>query len=116
MGRHSLHSDQGNVASSVELDIDFAALEVRFPAGLDFFGRDSTDVFVKNAFALTKQLQEREIANGIKRRANGEAMKCALDEVSVREEALAKKEGREPDYYSQVITSEVSSYDPRSKE
>lgn len=71
---------------------------------------------LKNAFALTKQLQEREIANGIRRRANGEAMKCALDEISVREEALAKKEGREPDYYSQVITSEVSSYNPQSEE
>ncbi|KAF5718751.1 TRI13-cytochrome P450 [Fusarium mundagurra] len=65
---------------------------------------------LKNAFILTKQLQEREIANGIKRRANGEAMKCALDEISVREEALAKKEGREPDYYSQVITSEMMTY------
>ncbi|KAF9769228.1 hypothetical protein IL306_013362 [Fusarium sp. DS 682] len=65
---------------------------------------------LKNAFALTKQLQQREIANGIKRRANGEAMKCALDEISVREEAMAKKEGREPDYYSQVITSEMMTY------
>jgi len=62
----------------------------------------------KKAFALASQLQEREIANGIKRRRNGEAMKCALDEISVREEAMAKKEGRAPDYYSQVITSEVS--------
>ena len=62
----------------------------------------------RKAFALASQLQEREIANGIKRRRNGEAMKCALDEISVREEALAKKEGRKPDYYSQVITSEVS--------
>jgi hypothetical protein len=68
---------------------------------------------LKNAFALTKRLQEREIANGIKRRANGEAMKCALDEISVREEAMARKEGREPDYYSQVITSEVSTYATR---
>ena len=62
----------------------------------------------RKAFALASQLQEREIANGIKRRRNGEAMKCALDEISVREEAMAKKEGRAPDYHSQVITSEVS--------
>ncbi|KAJ4007488.1 hypothetical protein NW752_007532 [Fusarium irregulare] len=64
----------------------------------------------KKAFALASQLQEREIANGIKRRRNGEAMKCALDEISVREEAMAEKEGRKPDYYSQVITSELMTY------
>jgi hypothetical protein len=63
---------------------------------------------MRNAFALTRKLQRREIANGIKRRQNGEAMKCAVDEISVREEAAAKKEGREPDYHSQTITSEVS--------
>jgi hypothetical protein len=62
---------------------------------------------MRNAVALTRKLQRREIVNGIKRRQNGEAMKCALDEISVREEALAKKEGRRPDYHSQTITSEV---------
>ncbi|GKU11352.1 unnamed protein product [Fusarium langsethiae] len=65
---------------------------------------------MRNAFALTRKLQRREVANGIKRRQNGEAMKCALDEISVREEATAKKEGRAPDYYSQTITSELMTY------
>ncbi|KAF5228502.1 hypothetical protein FAUST_11049 [Fusarium austroamericanum] len=65
---------------------------------------------MRNAIALTRKLQRREIANGIKRRQNGEAMKCALDEISVREEATAKKEGREPDYHSQTIASELMSY------
>ncbi|CAF3524350.1 unnamed protein product [Fusarium graminearum] len=65
---------------------------------------------MRNAIALTRKLQRREIANGIKRRQNGEAMKCALDEISVREEATAKKEGREPDYHSQAIASELMSY------
>ncbi|KAL3608912.1 hypothetical protein FPOAC2_03923 [Fusarium poae] len=37
-------------------------------------------------------------------------MKCALDEISVREEATAKKEGREPNYHSQTITSKLMTY------
>ncbi|WXC58159.1 hypothetical protein SNK03_004058 [Fusarium graminearum] len=65
---------------------------------------------MRNAIALTRKLQRREIENGIKRRENGEAMKCALDEISVREEATAKKEGREPYYHSQAIASELMSY------
>jgi hypothetical protein len=63
---------------------------------------------LRNAITLSKRLQRREIANGIQRRQNGETIKCALDEISLREEAMAKKENREPDYYSEVITSEVS--------
>lgn len=63
---------------------------------------------MRNAITLSKQLQCREIANGIQRRQNGETIKCALDEISLREEAMAKKENRKPDYYSEVITSEVS--------
>ncbi|RGP80582.1 hypothetical protein FLONG3_1321 [Fusarium longipes] len=65
---------------------------------------------MRNAVALTKRLQRREITKGIKRRQNGEAMRCALDEMAVREDALAKKEGRKPDYYSQAITSELMTY------
>ncbi|KAL6922613.1 hypothetical protein ACHAP8_012528 [Fusarium lateritium] len=65
---------------------------------------------MRNATALNRKLQHREIENGIKRRQNGEAMRCALDEISVREEAAAKKEGREPDYHSQTITSELMTY------
>ncbi|KAM0554037.1 hypothetical protein ACHAPJ_007112 [Fusarium lateritium] len=65
---------------------------------------------LKHAFSLTKRLQDREIENGIKRRQNGGGLKCALDEISIREEVLAKKEGRKPDYYSQVITSEMMNY------
>ncbi|KAF5679597.1 cytochrome P450 monooxygenase [Fusarium heterosporum] len=65
---------------------------------------------LRKAITLSKQLQRREIANGIKRRERGEAIKCALDEISLREEAMAKKEGREPDYYSEVITSELMTY------
>ncbi|KAM0347308.1 hypothetical protein ACHAPU_004827 [Fusarium lateritium] len=65
---------------------------------------------LKKAIVLSKQLQRREIGNGIKRRERGEAIKCALDEISLREEAMAKKEGREPDYYSEVITSELMTY------
>ncbi|KIL85178.1 hypothetical protein FAVG1_11607 [Fusarium avenaceum] len=65
---------------------------------------------MRNAIILSKQLQRREIANGIQRRQNGETIKCALDEISLREEAMAKKENRKPDYYSEVITSELMTY------
>ncbi|KAM0281165.1 hypothetical protein ACHAO9_010853 [Fusarium lateritium] len=65
---------------------------------------------LRNAITLSKQLQRREIANGIQRRQNGETIKCALDEISLREEAMARKENRKPDYYSEVITSELMSY------
>ncbi|KAF4437655.1 hypothetical protein F53441_12990 [Fusarium austroafricanum] len=90
---------------------DSVAKIIKTPAPLLFhFLYRNLSSKLKNAIALTGQLQQREIANGIERRRNGEAMKCALDEISVREEVMAKKEGRAPDYSSQVITSELMTY------
>ncbi|KAJ3544263.1 hypothetical protein NM208_g3143 [Fusarium decemcellulare] len=65
---------------------------------------------MKKARRLSKRLQEREIANGIERRRTGQAQRCAVDQILAREEAIAEKEGRKPDYYNQAITSELMTY------
>lgn len=62
---------------------------------------------MRNAHRLAARLQQREIANGLERRRTGQAQRCAVDQILAREEAMAEKEGRKPDYYSQTITSEV---------
>src|SRR5690242_13607111 len=47
---------ESNVARGVELDVDFAALEVSLPASLDFLRCDRTDILMKNTLALTTDL------------------------------------------------------------
>lgn len=78
-----------------------------FPQLFHFFYRNFSPT-MRNALRLAKRLQRREIANGLERRRTGKAQRCAVDEILAREEAIAAKEGRKPEYYSQVITSEVS--------
>lgn len=49
---------EGNVASSVELDINFALLKIGLPAGLDLFVGNGANVFMENALALTTDLAD----------------------------------------------------------
>ncbi|KAF4976236.1 hypothetical protein FZEAL_7074 [Fusarium zealandicum] len=65
---------------------------------------------MRNALRLAKRLQTREIANGIKRRSSGQPQRCAVDQVLAREEIMAEKEGRKPQFYSQTITGELMIY------
>lgn len=56
---------------------------------------------------MRAKLQDREIAKSIERREKGHPQRCALDNMMAREDAIAEKEGRKPDYRSQAILSEV---------
>ncbi|RFN54955.1 cytochrome p450 1a1 [Fusarium flagelliforme] len=65
---------------------------------------------MRKATAMRIQLQEREIAKSIERKENGHAQRCALDSMMEREDAIAEKEGRKPNYRNQSIISELLGY------
>lgn len=66
---------------------------------------------MRKANEMRIKLQDREIAKCIERKAKGQPQRCALDNMMAREDAIAEKEGREPDYRSQTIVSEVRNQD-----
>lgn len=63
----------------------------------------------RRALAVSQRMAKREIAKSVERLHTGHPQRCAMDQMLEREEALAKKEGRQPDYFSDVIKDEVSS-------
>ncbi|XEV02460.1 hypothetical protein FSHL1_007747 [Fusarium sambucinum] len=65
---------------------------------------------MREANAMRAKLQDREIAKSIERREKGQPQRCALDNMMAREDAIAEKEGRKPDYRSQAILSELLGY------
>lgn len=62
---------------------------------------------MRKARAGRDRLRDREVAKSIERRRLGQPQRCALDSMLAREDAIAEKEGRKPDYRSQTIMSEV---------
>ncbi|KAM5349817.1 hypothetical protein ACJ41O_006322 [Fusarium nematophilum] len=56
------------------------------------------------------RLRNREIAKSVERRRSGHPERCALDNMLAREDSMAEKEGRKPNYYSQTIMSELLGY------
>ncbi|KAM6529936.1 hypothetical protein FALCPG4_008058 [Fusarium falciforme] len=90
---------------------DSVAMSIRSPSPRLFhFLYGTLSSVMRNARRLARRLQQREIANGLERRRTGQAQRCAVDQILAREEAMAEKEGRKPDYYSQTITSELMTY------
>ncbi|UPK95342.1 hypothetical protein LCI18_006277 [Fusarium solani-melongenae] len=65
---------------------------------------------MRRAAAGRDRLRNREIAKSVERRRSGHPERCALDNMLAREDAIAEKEGRKPNYYSQVIQSELLGY------
>ncbi|KAF5658571.1 cytochrome P450 monooxygenase 1A1 [Fusarium heterosporum] len=65
---------------------------------------------MRRARAGRNRLRDREVAKSIERRRLGRAQRCALDNMLAREDVLAEKEGRKPDYRSQTIMSELLGY------
>lgn len=63
---------------------------------------------MRRAAAGRDRLRNREIAKSVERRRSGHPERCALDNMLAREDVIAEKENRKPNYYSQVIQSEVS--------
>jgi hypothetical protein len=62
---------------------------------------------MRNALAVYGGMARREIGKSVERLHSGHAQRCAMDQLTAREEVLAKKDGRKPDYYSEVIKDEV---------
>ncbi|RSL42925.1 hypothetical protein CEP54_015300 [Fusarium duplospermum] len=65
---------------------------------------------MRRAAAGRDKLRNREIAKSIERMKAGHPERCALDNMLAREDVIAEKEGRKPNYYSEVILSELLGY------
>ncbi|KAH7468403.1 hypothetical protein FOMA001_g15745 [Fusarium oxysporum f. sp. matthiolae] len=65
---------------------------------------------MRRARAGRDRLRDREIAKSIERRESGQPQRCALDNMLAREDVIAEKEGRKPNYRSQTIMSELMGY------
>ncbi|RSL88682.1 hypothetical protein CEP51_001614 [Fusarium floridanum] len=65
---------------------------------------------MRRAAAGRDKLRNREIAKSIERMKAGHPERCAMDNMLAREDAIAAKEGRKPNYYSEVILCELLGY------
>lgn len=62
---------------------------------------------MRRAQAGRDSLRNREVTKSVERRKSGHSERCALDNMLAREDAMAAKEGRQPNYYSDTIMDEV---------
>ncbi|KAF4974090.1 hypothetical protein FZEAL_8963 [Fusarium zealandicum] len=65
---------------------------------------------MRRARAGRDKLRNQEIANSVERKKSGRPQRCALDNMLAREDAMAQKEGRDPNYYSETIMDELLGY------
>ncbi|KAH6670865.1 cytochrome P450 [Plectosphaerella plurivora] len=65
---------------------------------------------MRRATVSRDRLRNEEITKSLKRRNSPNPQRCALDQLLTREDAIAKKDGREPNYRSQTIMSELLGY------
>lgn len=63
---------------------------------------------MRKATALRNRLRDEEIVKSLERRNSPNPQRSALDQLLTREDAIAARDGREPNYRSQTIMSEVS--------
>lgn len=63
---------------------------------------------MRKATALRNRLRDEEVTKSLERRNSPKPQRCALDQLLTREDAIAAKEGREANYRSVTIMSEVS--------
>ena len=88
---------------------DSIAVAVRSPLPrLGHFLYRNLSPMMRRAAAGRDRLRNREIAKSVERRNSGHPQRCAMDNMLAREDVIAEKEGRKPNYYSDVILSEVS--------
>lgn len=62
---------------------------------------------MKDAFVARAVMEARELGSAVERMEAGEPPRCAMDQIMIRERAIAEKEGRSPDYYSDTVKDEV---------
>ncbi|KAL6365870.1 hypothetical protein LRP88_00449 [Fusarium phalaenopsidis] len=87
--------------------VDSILVAVRSPLPrLGHFLYRNLSPMMRRAAAGRDRLSNREIAKSVERRRSGHPERCALDNMLAREDVIAEKEGRKPNYYSQVIQSE----------
>ncbi|KAJ4328951.1 hypothetical protein N0V84_000521 [Fusarium piperis] len=90
---------------------DSVAVAVRSPLPkLGHFLYRNLSPMMRRAAAGRDRIRNREVAKSIERRRSGHPERCALDNMLAREDVIAEKEGRKPNYYSQVIMSELLGY------
>ncbi|RYC78821.1 hypothetical protein BFJ63_vAg18304 [Fusarium oxysporum f. sp. narcissi] len=90
---------------------DSVSLAIRSPAPvLHHFLYRNLSPKMRRARTDRGRLEDREIAKSIERRRQGQPQRCALDNMLAREDAIAEKEGRKPDYCRQTIVSELFGY------
>ncbi|KAM0425749.1 hypothetical protein ACHAPT_008997 [Fusarium lateritium] len=65
---------------------------------------------MRKAAAGRDKLRNREVTKSVERKRSGQAQRCALDNMLAREDVIAEKEGRKPNYYSETIMSELLGY------
>ncbi|TWU77832.1 hypothetical protein ED733_002267 [Metarhizium rileyi] len=85
------------------------ALRSPFPRLLHWYNRNFSPT-MKGAQSLVREMRHREIAASIKRRDDGQTEWCALDHMIARETAIAEKEGRQANFHTQAIASELLGY------
>nr|XP_036582208.1 cytochrome P450 monooxygenase [Colletotrichum truncatum]KAF6790868.1 cytochrome P450 monooxygenase [Colletotrichum truncatum] len=66
--------------------------------------------WMKKAMASKDEMTTRELAKAVERMEASEPPRCAMDQILLRERAMAEKEGRQPDYYSPTIRDELLGY------
>ncbi|KAF5023423.1 hypothetical protein F66182_4523 [Fusarium sp. NRRL 66182] len=90
---------------------DSIGLAIRSPAPvIHHFLYRNLSPKMRRARAGRDQLRNREINRSIERRRLGHPQRCALDSMLAREDVIAEKEGRRPNYHSQTIMSELLGY------
>ncbi|KAF2962924.1 hypothetical protein GQX73_g10651 [Xylaria multiplex] len=64
---------------------------------------------VRKAIRIKEDCIEKELKNGVRRleETSGRVIKSAVDQMIVRERALAKKDGRAPNFFSRVMIDEI---------
>ncbi|CRK41158.1 hypothetical protein BN1723_015860 [Verticillium longisporum] len=65
---------------------------------------------MRGALKTYRSMARREISKSLERLHAGHPDRSAMDQLLAREDVLAKKEGRKPDYYSEVIMDELLGY------
>jgi hypothetical protein len=88
---------------------DSLAIAIESPApGIHHYMYRNLSPTMRQAAASRDRIRARETKKSIERKLAGRPLRCALDQVLAREDAIAEREGRKPDYNSRIIFDEVS--------
>lgn len=90
---------------------DSLAIAIESPApGIHHFLYRNLSPTMRQAAASRDRIRSRETNKSIERKLAGRPLRCALDQVLAREDAIAEKEGRMPDYNSKIIFDELMGF------